>query len=255
LLHLFGRRIDQFTISAGTVRSTCQIYNDASLIAYYPFDTTGTYNDYSTALANGVTAGTTVISAGHIGQAISFSSNTSYFQSHCFPKMRTNEQSFSFSLWINPISTSGGGTLVHLSTTVNGTGNCYDLLVFTVSGNLVMQWMLSSSTLNSTQGPVISAGVWTHVAVVYGVSNGIRLFINGQFSTSSLNTANMILLDTLIPLYMTLGNVGALGPSSTIICQNGSIPISSGPFPGAIDDFRLYNRELTSQEIYDLVNM
>ena len=255
MLHLFPRRIDQFTISAGTARTTCQIYNDASLIAYYPFDTTGTYDDYSTALANGVSTGTTVISAGQIGQAISFSSNTSYFQSHCFPKMLVNANAFSFSLWINPTSTFGGGTLVHLSATVNGTGNCYDLLVFTITGNLVMQWMSSSSTVNSTQGPVISASAWTHVAVVYGVSNGVRLFINGQFSTSSLNTASLILLDTLAPLYVTLGNVGALGPSSTIICQSGSIPVSSGPFSGAIDDFRLYNRELTSQEIYELVNM
>jgi hypothetical protein len=169
--------------------------------------------------------------------------------------MLGNAPSFSFSLWVNPTSTSGGGTVVHLSSISNSTGNCYDLLVFAPTGNLVLQWMLSTSVVTATEGPILSANIWTHVAVVYGSINGVRLYINGQFITSSLNTVTLNLQDTLVPLYVTLGNVGLSGPSSAIICQNGSIPISSGSFSGAIDDFRLYNRELNSQEIYVLANM
>ncbi|CAF1201642.1 unnamed protein product, partial [Adineta steineri] len=45
-----------------------------------------------------------------------------------------------------------------------------------------------------------------------------------------------------------------LGPASWITCVTGSISYASGPFSGAIDEFRLYNRELDSQEICVLAN-
>ncbi|CAF1538704.1 unnamed protein product, partial [Adineta steineri] len=243
----YAGRIDHLTISAGVVRTNCQILNDASLVVYYPFDTTATWNDYSVNLCNGIASGVITMSEGRVNQAISFQSSTSYFQSQCYPKIRNVDTSFSISLWFNPTSFTGGGSLVHISTNPSGTLYCYDLLAFTTTGALVMQWMQSNTTINSTLGPVISVNTWTHVAVVYSTTNGIRLFINGQFSTSSLNTGSLI-YDSYTPQYITLGNVGSLGPASWITCVTGSISYASGPFSGAIDEFRLYNRELDSQE-------
>ncbi|CAF2966962.1 unnamed protein product [Rotaria sp. Silwood2] len=252
----FQGKIDHFTISAGVARSACQIYNDASLIAYYPFDTTGIYNDYSVYLCNGIASGTTAVSSGRVNQAISFTSSTSYFQSQCFPKMRASDQSFSFSLWINPTSMTGGGTLVHLSSNLYGNGStCYDPLVFTSSGALVSQWITTGPTsVSNVEGPVISANTWTHIAVVYGSTNGVRLFINGQFSTSSPNAGSLNLADPNNPWYITLGNKSPLGSSASVNCLSGSISISSGGFSGSIDEFRLYNRELNNQEICVLAN-
>jgi len=166
--------------------------------------------------------------------------------------MRNNELSYTFSLWVNPNSTVGGGSLVHISATTNGTAYCYDVLAFTGTENLVFQWMTSSTTTSSTQGPVILASRWAHVAVVYLAANGVLLYINGQYSGSSLNTGTLNLFDTntsIYPLYITSGNLGSLGPLGSVSCPNGSIPISSGSFAGAIDEFRLYNRALDSQEI------
>ncbi len=251
-LIFFCRRIDQFTITAGVARNACQILNDATLVVYYPFDTTGTFNDYGVNLCNGQSSGLTAISTGRVNQAISFTSSTSYFQSQCFPKMRGGDSSYSFSLWVNPNSVTGGGTLVHLSTGTNGFGSCYDFLVFTATGNLVLQWMTTTPAAFSTQGPIISANTWTHVAVVYNNNNGIRLYINGQFSTSSSNTAALPLQDLTPAMYITLGNVGSLG--LTPVCQTGSIAVLSGSFLGAIDEFRLYNRELDNQELCVLAN-
>ncbi|CAF4934075.1 unnamed protein product, partial [Rotaria sp. Silwood1] len=54
-------------------------------------------------------------------------------------------------------------------------------------------------------------------------------------------------------LYITLGNnrpAGAPLPS----CLVGSLPIDSGAFSGIIDEFRLFMRELTGDEICQLVN-
>ncbi|CAF1552412.1 unnamed protein product [Adineta steineri] len=250
----YAGRIDHLTISAGVVRTNCQILNDASLVVYYPFNTTTTtWNDYSVNLCNGIASGVT-ISDGRVDQAISFQSSTSYFQSQCFPKMRNIDTSFSISLWINPTSLTSGGSLVHISTNTTGTLYCYDLLAFTTTGALVLQWMPSTTTVSSTLGPVISINTWTHIAVVYNSNNGIRLFINGEFSTSSSNTGSFNIYDSNSPQYITLGNVGSLGPASWVTCISGSISYASGPFSGAIDEFRLYNRELDSQEICVLAN-
>jgi hypothetical protein len=168
--------------------------------------------------------------------------------------MRTGDLSFSVSLWVNPNSLIGGGSLVHISTNTTGTGNCYDLLAFTATGAVVCQWIQSSSSVNSTLGSVIPVNTWTHLAVVYGSTNGVQLFINGQLNSASSNTGTLNLLDTNTASYITLGNVGSLGPSGSINCQTGSIPISSGSFSGAIDEFRLYNRELDNQEVCVLAN-
>ncbi|CAF1139895.1 unnamed protein product [Rotaria sordida] len=247
-------RIDHFTITAGVARSACQISNDASLIVYYPFDTIGTYNNYSVNLCNGYASGTTIISSGRVNQAISFTSSTSYFESQCFPRMRGNEQSFSFSLWVNPNSTTSGGTLVHLSSNSNGNGTCFDLLVFTSTGNLICQWMTTTLSVSSAQGPIIPANTWTHIAVVYGSTNGVRLFINGQFSTASSNIGSLSLYNTNVPMYITLGNLSPSGSSTPVNCLSGSISISSGSFLGSIDEFRIYDRQLSNQEICVLAN-
>ena len=251
-----SRRIDHFTISAGVARTACQIYNDATLVAHYPFDTVATFNDYSVNLFNGVSSGVTIISAGHFGQAINFSSNTSYFQAQCYPSLNINYQPYSFSLWVNPTTVGGGGSLVHLSPSQNGGGtSCYDLLSFTATGALVAQWTLSSTTANGTQGPVLPINTWTHVVVVYGQSNGLRLFINGQLSATSQNMGNLAVYYYGSQLYVILGNNSPYKPLPAPSCVSSSLAVVPGWFMGAIDEFRIYNRELDIQEICVLADL
>ena len=80
--------IDQFLITPQTAKSSCQIYNDALLVAYFPFDTNGTLNDRSASVSPGTSSGTT-ITTGYVQEALLFSANTSsFFQSACFPYFR-----------------------------------------------------------------------------------------------------------------------------------------------------------------------
>lgn len=253
-MFLFYSRIDHFTVSAGVVRSACQIYNDASLILYYPFDTTGTYNDYSVSQCNSLITSATAISSGRVNQAISFTSNTSSVMSQCFPEFLNSYEAFSFSLWVNPTSTTGGGSLVHISANADGSGTCYDHLVFTSTGALVFQWLTTSTSASNARGPIIPANTWTHVAIVYGRSNGMRLFVNGYFSGSSSNAGSLGLYNSGTPQYIILGNISPLGPAAAPSCPSGSISVASGRFPGSIDEFRLYNREIDAQEICVLSN-
>ena len=195
-----------------------------------------------------------MISQGHIGQALYFPYNTSYFQAACFPNLEYGNPPFTFSLWINPDTLTGGGTLIHVSNLPNGNGsNCYDFLTFTPSGGLVVQWLQTAFIANSTLGPVIPANTWTHVAIVFSSAYGMRIHINGQLSTVSQGI-NLGTYGFANPLFITLGSSSPLGTFASYNCRNGSIPVIPGPFKGAIDDFRIYNRELDIEEICVLAN-
>jgi hypothetical protein len=150
---------------------------------------------------------------------------------------------------------SGGGSLIHISNSQYGNGtSCYDLLSLTSSGALVAQLMINTAAVNPTQGPVVPANTWTHVVVIYGPTNGMRIYINGQLNSVSPISA-MTTNPYNSPLFITLGNNSPLGPSALLNCRNGSIPVTPGAYTGAIDDFRLYSRELNSEEICVLANI
>jgi hypothetical protein len=152
---------------------------------------------------------------------------------------------------------TGGGSLVHISSTQNGiTSTCYDLLAFTSTGALVAQWVQGGTgVVNATQGPIIPANTWTHVAVVYGSQNGVRLFVNGVLSASSQTSGSVIIANFDSPQYVTLGTNNPWALSTASACQNGTIPILLGQFIGGVDQFRVYNREIDNQELCVLANI
>ena len=252
---LYYRYVDQLTISAGTARSACQILNDVSLIAYFPFDQPNQVLDHSNNNFPGYISNVETLALGHRQQALLFNSSTSYFQSLCFPAIRTT-MPFSVSLWIYPLSVTAGGTIVHLSTLQNGTGlPCYDLLALTSTGHIVFQLEYGSNNVTDIQGPIIKSNIWTHITLVYGYTSGMRLFVNGVLTATSHPYVSIPVL-TYSPLFVTLANTNPKGPAYSTNCSSGnSTGFISGPLSGAIDDFRLYIRELDAQEICVLANM
>lgn len=213
------------------------------------------YADYSANRFNGIGSGVSTISDGYFAQALYFSSNTSFFQAECFPSSTVAPVPFSISLWIKPDNTTTrGGSLVHVSSLQNGSGVCYDLLSFNSNGALVVQLMQTTVIVNGTEGPVIPVNIWTHVAVVFGPSNGLRLYVNGLLRTFSVGVSQGSngIVD---PQFITIGNISPLGSSASISCRNGSVPTTPGAYRGAIDEFRFYNRALDNQEICVLANI
>ncbi|UJR27614.1 hypothetical protein I4U23_008895 [Adineta vaga] len=175
--------MDHLTISVGIVRTACQIYNVTTLIEYYSFYT------------NGILVSIATLPNGRVGQAIYFRLGTSYFQAFCFSFLRL----------INPTSLIGSGSLIHISAIQNGSRSiCYDLLAFSSTGALIVQWIQNTGVVNGTLGRTIPVNTWTHIAVVYGLASGLRLFVNGLFSSSSQNTNNLSLQDYNVPIYITL---------------------------------------------------
>jgi hypothetical protein len=116
---------------------------------------------------------------------------------------------------------------------------------------------MTATNVNGTTGPIIPANTWTHIAVVYQFTIGVRLFINGQYTSASMNTGNIGVYETSVtplPWYITLGNISPMGSTTPTTCIAGSAGIASGAFSGQIDEFRVYSRDLNGEEICALVN-
>jgi len=78
-------------------------------------------------------------------------------------------------------------------------------------------------------------------------TNGLRLYVNGTLVSSM--GAEAFLTSETTPNYLTLGN--CLDGCET--CASGSID-RAGSYAGAIDDWRIYSRELTSSDVCTLKN-
>ena len=112
------------------------------------------------------------------------------------------------------------------------------------------QLMISGSNLANLTGRILPLNTWSHVAVIYSLKNGFRLYINGQLST-------WIMVSTIISNvnnYITLGNTSPGLSLANSVCSLSSL-IIPGPYRGAIDEFRFYNRELNMDELCVLANI
>ncbi|CAF4501030.1 unnamed protein product, partial [Rotaria socialis] len=177
--------------------------------------------------------------------AISFTgSNTSYFQAIGFTALRISNHEFSISFWVYPESLSG--TLVHVSSSLNGTGWCMPFIGLTGNGSLVAQ-IYNGVTL-SLLGPNVSLSTWYQVVQTWSPANGLQLYVN-SWMTYSLSSAASFLASGSPPMYVTLAN-SLFGSGN---CHGGMLN-STMPFIGAIDDFRVYSRELTYDDVCTIYN-
>ncbi|CAF4007294.1 unnamed protein product [Rotaria sp. Silwood1] len=164
----------------------------------------------------------------------------SYFQAVGFTTLSVPNHEFSIALWIKPQSQSG--TIIHVSTASNGTGaGCMPLMGLATNELLVIQIPISKSV--SLLAAPITLNVWSHIVQTWSSATGLRLYVNNVM-VSSLPTANSFLPYRQSPLYVTLGN----GLPASASCRQGMLN-STIPYTGAIDDFRVYSRELTASDI------
>jgi hypothetical protein len=75
------------------------------------------------------------------------------------------------------------------------------------------------------------------------------------YTTTMLTSSIIPVYGYAFALYVTLGNNSPFSPIWTAGCLSSNLSLVSGPYRGAVDEFRLYNRELDSQEICVLANV
>ena len=135
---------------------------------------------------------------------------------------------------------------MHISTNVSGLGWCIPFLGFAANGSLVAQ--IFNGNARSLFGPAISlAPSWTHIVQTWAPVVGMRLYINNVLVPATASMSGSY-TPTSAPMYVTLGN-SLNGGSSP--CHIGLVG-SSTPFAGDIDEFRIYSRELTVDDICNL---
>ncbi|CAF3924944.1 unnamed protein product [Rotaria sordida] len=236
--------IDHLSVSR-RAKSSCEILEIATLAAHFEFDSASSYTD-SGPNAVATTYSTTSIISGYKNEAISFSgSSTSYFQAWSFTSLGVSNQAFSITFWIKPQTLSG--TLVHLSSSPSGNGStCFSLLGFASNGAIIAQVLTNNGTIVTTTGPILPVSLsWTLVVQTWSATNGLKLYMNNTLVSSI--AASTFKGSEITPNYLTLANC----LSGCGVCSNGLIG-SLGSFTGAIDDWRIYNRELTSIDVCTL---
>ena len=239
--------MDQVTVSNRT-KSSCEILEIATLVAHFTFDDGVFLQDTGpNSLDTATTQSTSSVSCGRYGQAIHFTgSSSSYFQAYGFTSLGTIDKPFSISLWIRP--TTLQGVLVYVSA-LGGGGNCtwcMPFLAFTSNGSIVAQMWKGSVV--SVIGPKSAAStlVWSHIVQTWSLNNGLRLYINNVLvasdnisatSYSASGTVNYLTLANIFP-----GGVLAIGQATLM------------PYNGDMDDFHVYSRELSTNDVDQLYN-
>lgn len=219
--------------------------NDASLTTYFTFNTGLELIDSGPNNLPTRTQSTSTNPNGRFSQGRTFSNSlSSYFQISGLTALGISNQSFSISFWIRPQSLTG--VLVHVSSDSFGTGWCLPFIGFATNGSLVAQIKNNFNTI-SVFGPILSiaTSTWFHVVQTWSSTNGLRLYLDNILVASNTNQATAYSASELSN-YVTLGNV--LNGTS---CSQGAISTLT-PYNGDIDDFRIYNRELTSDDICTL---
>ena len=110
--------IDHVTVSE-RVKTDCEIYLDANLACYFTFDSFSPLIDSGPNFLIANNTGATGAN-GRVNQSLQFSSSSSYITIENISALMSDRQAFSIAMWINPMNTSGGATLVHAATQNNG---------------------------------------------------------------------------------------------------------------------------------------
>ena len=234
-LSCFDGLIDQLSFTNRAKNST-EILQDATLVVYFSFDNNSTYDEGPLRI-NGSHVGNTTFVPGRVGQALEIKNiNQSDFSVHGLVLLGISNRSYSFSIWIRPYIQQKS-TILHLSDQMNGTNWCVPALGLTNTGQL-MSYSYGQGTGNVV-GPVVPINTWNHAAVTYSNANGLRLYVNGTLNSSSTAFS---FSSGGAPMYLFVSS-----PISGIGCV--SMYDTCGQYSGAVDELRVYSRELSPGDV------
>ena len=237
----FNGLIDDVRLTT-RAKSAAEVLNDATLVAYFSFDGPVLEQDMGPNQINSYLSNGAVVS-GRVGRGLALSgSSTSYLQAFGFFQLGQPNQAFTFAMWINPSSTSGGA-LIHKTSYQNGSGGWIQTMMGLSNFNQISHF--TNGGTSQITGPMVPVSQWTHVIYSYSQANGQTMYVNGaqigrtgSMSFSSSSYINVI--DWLTFGYNPGG--GTQGPVAPI------------PFSGMIDEVYIYRREITASEAMALAN-
>ena len=93
-------------------------------------------------------------------------------------------------------------------------------------------------------GPILTINTWTHVVETFSLTNGLRLYVNGTLYASVPGISTY--LASGVQNYLTVASTLTASIQTTFCTSTGVLRL--GSYNGAVDELRVYNRELTAEE-------
>lgn len=217
--------------------------SSSSLISYWTLDETGS-TFYDTKGVNNGTDNSSALAAGKIANARSFS-NGQRVSVPANSSLNMTGNDFSVSFWLKPTDTNNTWRTIF----VKGSGN-------TDQRNYAMWFWPTSNKLHFRVDPVISGNDQGVYQSIKSLSVGTWYFVAGTYSASTQTLS--------LYIYDSSNGTGGLDSQQTGVVMNSS-SINSNPLnigsatdwldAGAVvDEFGLWNKTLSPQEISSLYN-
>ncbi len=222
-----------------TVKDPVVIQPEAGLQVYYKFDEikNNTVTDYSENNLNGAVHGSPELTQGKSGKALNFGGVDDYIDLGIsdFNMSKTNELTITFWLYIDPANPAGIVPIIQRGAYV------YPFQVAIENNNLlIFKTRTSTSTGSITSwlySKRLNVGQWYHVAVTY--ASGTRhIYIDDDNTLGNYDnwTGDLFFYYNNYNTNMATGNV------------------TPPYFRGMIDELRIYNKALSSDEIKAIYN-
>ena len=236
----FDGLIDELSITNRT-KTAEEILEDATLTVHFSFDDNSAY-DQGPLRINGSLVGNSTFTAGRVGQALEIQNvDPSYLKVQGLVLYGTSNRPHSFAIWMRP-KVQQQATVVYASSSLDGTG--WALPVFQIMATSQLISYSWNGTAISVTGPAVPTNSWTHATVTYSFPNGLQLYVNGTLSNAS---APFVYNASEIPMNLFVG--------SRISNMGWGLPFNnSDQYCGAVDEFRVYSRELTLGDIAALAS-
>ena len=200
------------------------------LVAYYPFN--GNANDESSNGLDLVNNGTTLQPDrfGFANKSCWLDGSTNLASGNVFPVVGNSPRTVSAWCYVTNLQQM---CLAQWGTQNYGTDTRFYILN---TGQLFFNGFYA----DVTSAAVVSSGKWFHVVYTYSNSlSDVCIYLNGNRLTSSITSQYVSSLNTTPNTLLNIGND----------------EYSANPWRGALDDIRIYNRALSSNEVASLYSM
>jgi PKD repeat protein len=216
----------------------------SDLQLYYKFD--GNANHYSNSALNLSPVNSPTYVSGIFATATDLNGSNQYFTLSNANFNISGLTALSISVWVNPdvLPTSNTFMTINSKYNVLSTGGGFDLRLFNNAGTQEINWNVvkTSNSTNSSATHItnLPTSTWTHLCGTWN-NSATRLYVNGILVATGPT--------------QSFGGLPAVDRNFTIGCID--FANSPGPtrfFNGKIDDYSLYNRALTDNEIIELAS-
>jgi hypothetical protein len=230
--HYNGTNWKYFDAIKYCTTNTLNFPSGAGCIASYNLD--NNVNDIGNTY-NGINSNVTFNASGKFGAAAVFNGSSSGVQiaSTATAPLNLSSGNFSISMWVNPSNLTNNNKLIYKW----GTSASLRNWIATITTNGVL-YVVEGTTAGDTLmlgTATIPTNTWTHIAITRAQGGNLVQYINGV-ATDTFSTQNRSLKTSTEPLY-----IGYQAGQTT-------------NFTGLIDQVRIFNDSLTSDEVSKLYN-